>query len=56
MNLWSLYCKNKKKYKGTFIDFVKDFSNCREDFGSKKVIYSDTIERGLAYYLKKYYH
>jgi hypothetical protein len=55
MNLWSLYCKNKKEYNGTFVDFVKDFSNCREDFGSKKIIYSKTIERSLAYYLKKFY-
>jgi hypothetical protein len=54
MNLWALYCRTKK-YKGTFKDFVKDFSNCRESFGSKKVIYSKTIERGLAYYLKKFY-
>ena len=44
MNLWSLYCKNKKEYNGTFVDFVKDFSNCREDFGSKKIIYSKTTD------------
>ena len=55
MNLRALYRENKKKYKGTFADFVKDFSNYREGFGSKKIIYSKTIERGLAYYLKKYY-
>ena len=41
--------------KGTFQDFIKDFSNCREDFIEPQIAFSYKIERSLANYLKRYY-
>ena len=56
MNLREIYKKAlKNNYKGTFQDFIKDFSNCREDFIEPQIAFSYKIERSLANYLKRYY-
>ena len=56
MTLREIYKKAlKNKYKGSFQDFIKDFSNCREAFIETQIAFSFKIERSLANYLKKYY-
>ncbi len=56
MTLRQIYKKAlNKNYKGTFQDFIKDFSNCREEFIELQIAFSFKIERSLAYYLKRYY-
>ena len=56
MTLKQIYKKAlKNNYKGSFQDFIKDFSNCREAFIDIKIAYSYKIERSLANYLRIYY-
>jgi len=56
MTLREIYKKAlNKNYKGTFQDFIKDFSNCREEFIEPQIAFSFKIERSLANYLKRYY-
>ena len=63
MNLRQIFIRAKKinpLYNGTFADFIKDFSNCRECFFVsvkewKKYAFTKKIERSLANYLKRYY-
>jgi|TARA_Y100000289_G_C3850335_1_gene113174 hypothetical protein len=56
MTLKQIYKKAlKNNYKGSFQDFIKDFSNCREAFVETQIAFSFKIERSLANYLKRYY-
>ena len=56
MTLKQIYKKAlKNNYKGSFQDFNKDFSNCREAFVETQIAYSYKIERSLANYLRIYY-
>ena len=58
MTLRQIFIRAKKinpSYNGTFADFIKDFSNCREDFIEPQIAFSYKIERSLANYLKRYY-
>ena len=56
MTLKQIYKKAlKNNYKGSFQDFIKDFSNCREAFVDIKIAYSYKIERSIANYLRIYY-
>ena len=56
MTLKQIYKKAlKNNYKGSFKDFIKDFSNCREAFVETQIAYSYKIERSLANYLRIYY-
>jgi len=56
MTLKQIYKKAlKNNYKGSFQDFIKDFSNCREAFVETQIAYSYKIERSLANYLRIYY-
>ena len=56
MTLKQIYKKAlKNNYKGSFYDFIKDFSNCREAFVKTQIAYSYKIERSLANYLRIYY-
>ena len=56
MTLKQIYKKAlKNNYKGSFQDFIKDFSNCREAFVETQIAYSYKIERSLANYLRIHY-
>ena len=64
MTLREIFIRAKKinsLYNGTFADFIKDFSNCRECFFVsvkewKKYAFTNKIEKALDKYYKKYYH